>query len=353
MAQTMRAAIYYNNHDIRIEERPIPEIGPDDVLVKTIASGLCGGETMEWYHAPRAPKVMGHEPAGIIVDKGANVKKYNVGDRIFVNHYVSCGTCYHCRRGQYTLCDTFKATTLFPGTMCEYFRAPGRNLDRDTQIIPENVSYAEATVCEPWGCVLGGLKATEILPSDTVAVIGAGFMGMGFLHMAPLFGAGKVIALDFSEWRLNKALEMGATHTINPKTENVEEKLRDLNDGRLADVVIVTVPNVHVYAQGHSLVEKGGFLHLGAPTTAQPLWEIDPARQYFTEMRMSSKYSADHTDTHQIMQWITSGRINPLAAITHRYELEDTAKAFSLMLEAGESLKPIIYPNGMQEEINL
>lgn len=353
MTEMMKAAIYYNNSDIRIEERPIPQIGPDDVLVKTIASGLCGGETMEWYHAPRGPKVMGHEPAGIIVEKGANVTKFNIGDRIFVNHYVSCGTCHYCRRGRYTLCESFKSTHIYPGAMCEYFGVPGRHLDRDTQIIPAHVSFAEATLCEPWGCVVGGLKATEILPSDTVAVIGAGFMGMGFIHMAPLFGAGKVFALDFSEWRLNKSLEMGATHTINPQTENVEEKLRDLNDGRLADVVIVTVPNVNVYAQGHALVEKGGFLHIGAPTTAEPLWKIDPSHQYFSEMKMSAKYSADHTDTHQIMQWIASGRIDALGAITHRFELEDTQKAFNIMLEADASLKPIIYPNGMAEEINL
>ena len=352
MTKMMKAAIYYDNSDIRIEERPIPEIGPDDVLLKTIASGLCGGETMEWYHKPRAPKVMGHEPAGIIVDKGANVKNFNIGDKIFVNHYVSCGTCHYCLRGRYTLCESFKDSKLFPGTMCEYFRIPGRNLNRDSIIIPENVSFAEATLCEPWGCVIGGLKVTEILPGDTVAVIGAGFMGMGFIHMAPLFGAGKVVAMDFSEWRLNKALEMGATHTINPKAENVEEKLRDLNNGRLADVVIVTVPLVGVYAQGHALVEKGGFLHIGAPTMPEPLWQINPQQQYFKEMKISAKYSADHTDTNQIMQWIASGRIDGKAAITHRFELKDTLKAFRMMLDADASLKPIIYPHGMDEEIN-
>ncbi len=352
MTEMMKAAVYYNNHDIRIEEKPIPEIGPDDVLVKTIASGLCGGETMEWYHAPRAPKVMGHEPAGIIVEAGKNVKKFKVGDRIFVNHYVSCGTCHYCQRGHYTLCESFKETKLDPGTMCEYFAVPGRHLDRDTLIIPPNVSFAEATLCEPWGCVVGGLKSTEIFPSDTVAVIGAGFMGMGFIHMAPLFGAGKVFALDFSDWRLNKALEMGATHTINPKTEDVEEKLRDNNNGRLADVVIVTVPNVSVYAQGHALVEKGGFLHLGAPTMPEPLWEINPQQHYFSEMKMSSKYSADHTDTSQIMAWLSSGRIDGKAAITHRLPLDEIYNAFQIMLEADKSLKPILYPHGLEEEIN-
>ncbi len=350
MTETMRAAIYYNNHDIRIEEMPIPEVGSDEVLIKSIASGLCGGETMEWYHAPRAPKVMGHEPAGIIVEAGKNVNNFKVGDRIFVNHYVSCGTCHYCRRGRYTLCDTFKATKLNPGTMCEFFTVPGRHLERDTLIIPPHVSFAEATLCEPWGCVIGGLKATEILPGDTVAVIGSGFMGMGFIHMAPLFGAGKVFALDFSDWRLEKALEMGATHTINPKTEDSEAKLRDNNNGRLADVVIVTVPSVKVYAQGHALVEKGGFLHIGAPTMPEPLWEVNPQHQYFTEMKMSSKYSADHTDTAQIMDWIAAGRINAKAAITHRMPLEETYQAFQIMLEADQSLKPILYPHGLEED---
>lgn len=352
MANLMKAAVYYNNSDIRIEEVPIPEIGPDDVLVKTIASGICGGELMEWYHAPRGPKVMGHEPAGIIVEKGANVKNFDIGDRIFVNHYVSCGTCRQCLRGRYTNCEHLKDSKLAPATTCQYFRVPGRNLNRDTIKIPNKISFAEATVCEPWGCVVGGLKVTEILPGDTVLVIGAGFMGIGFSHMAHLFGAGKVISSDFSDWRLNKALEMGSTHTINPAKENIEEKLRDINNGYLADVVIVTVPSVKVYAQGHSLVERGGFLHLGAPTMPEPKWEVDPQKQYFGEIKISSKYSADHFDTSQIMKWLESGRINAKAAITHRVELEDTFAAFRMMLDAGESLKPIVYPNGMEEEIN-
>ncbi len=350
MANMMRAAVYYNNHDIRIEEVPIPEIGPDEVLVKSVASGICGGELMEWYHAPRAPKVMGHEPAGIIVDKGPQVKNFNVGDHIFVNHYVSCGTCRQCLRGRYTNCERLKESMLFPGTTCQYFRVPSRQLNRDTILIPQNVSFAEATVCEPWGCVIGGLKVTEILPGDTVLVIGAGFMGMGFLHMAPLFGAGKVISMDLSDWRLQKALTMGATHTINPKTENVQEKLRDINGGYLADVVIVTVPSVNLYAQGHSLVEKGGFLHLGAPTMPEPKWTIDPQHEYFGEIKISAKYSADHFDTSQIMKWISAGRINVKAAITHRVELDDTLEAFQMMVKADESLKTIVYPNGLNEE---
>jgi L-iditol 2-dehydrogenase len=352
MTNTMQAAVYYNNHDIRIEEMPIPEIGPDEVLVKTIASGICGGELMEWYHAPRAPKVMGHEPAGIIVEKGPQVKNFNVGDRIFVNHYVSCGTCRQCLRGRFTQCEHLKESKLYPGTTSQYFRVPSRQLNRDTLLIPDNVSFAEATVCEPWGCVIGGLKVTEILPGDTVLVIGAGFMGLGFIHMAPLFGAGKVIAMDLSDWRLNKSLSMGATHTINPSTENVEEKLRDLNGGYLADVVIVTVPTVALYTQGHNLVEKGGFLHLGAPTMPEPLWQINPQRQYFTEMKISSKYSADHNDTSQIMKWLAAGRIDVLSAITHRVELKDTLSAFMMMVEAGESLKTIVYPHGIDQEIH-
>ena len=146
---------------------------------------------------------------------------------------------------------------------------------------------------------------------------------------------------------------MGATHTINPSTEKVEEKLRDINGGYLADVVIVTVPTVALYTQGHNLVEKGGFLHLGAPTMPEPLWQIDPQRQYFTEMKISAKYSADHNDTSQIMKWLAAGRIDALSAITHRVELKDTLSAFMMMVEAGESLKTIVYPHGLDQEIKL
>ncbi len=348
MAEMMKAAVYYNNRDIRIEERPIPEIGPGDLLVKVVANGLCGGEALEWYHTRNAPKVMGHEPAGIVVQVGKDVEGFKEGDRVFVNHHVGRLQSRLALRGNFTLDPFYKRTKLDPGAACEYFRAPAVNVQNDTHLLPDSVSFEEATVIEPWGCVVGGLKVSGIQPGDTVAVVGAGFMGMGFVHMAPLFGAGKVFALDFSDWRLQKALEMGANHTINPQTEEAVEKLFDMTSGHGADTVIVTAPSVKAWELAYSLVGLGGTLHFGAPPPGDQQWTINPEKLYFSEVTFTSKYSADHHDTFQVLRWLESGRIDPNPTFTHRFRLEDIRQAFDLLLEADQSLKSILYPHGFE-----
>lgn len=346
MAQPMKAAVYYNNRDIRIEERPIPEIGPDDILVKTVACGLCAGEALEWYHIHRAPKVMGHEPAGVVVQAGKNVTRFKEGDRVFVNHHVGRIQSPLALRGRFTLDPFYKQTNLDPGAMCEYFRAPGVNIETDAHLIPPHISFEEATILEPWGCVTGGLKVAGIKPGDTVAVVGSGFMGLGFIHLAPLFGAGTIFALDFSEWRLEKARELGATFTINPKEENAVEKLFDLTGGRGADTVIVTVPQTQAWELAYSLTGAGGTLHLAAPPPGNQNWTINPEKLYFSEITLTSKYSADHHDTYQVLRWLEAGRIKPRLALTHRFRLEDIRQAFDLLLAADKSLKSVIFPHG-------
>ena len=208
MSNMMRAAVYYALDDIRLEERPVPEIGPDDILLKTLASGLCGGETMAWYKK-REPKVLGHEPIGEVVEVGRNVTDYKIGERLFVNHHVGRNNSHLALRGRYTRDPFYSQMKLDPGGICEYYRVTGQHLRMDVHRIPDHMSNEEAVTIEPWSCVIGGLKHCNIQPGDTVAVVGAGFMGQGFVHMAPFFGAGKVIALDFSDWRLERAKEFG------------------------------------------------------------------------------------------------------------------------------------------------
>jgi len=346
--ETMKAAVYYNNQDIRIEERAVPRIGPGELLVQVVANGLCGGEALEWYHTRSAPKVMGHEPAGVVVQVGAGVRGFQEGDRVFVNHHVGRIQSHLALRGHFTRDPFYKGSNLDPGAACQYFRAPAVNVATDTHILPDNVSFEEATVIEPWGCVTGGLKVAGIQPGDSVAVVGCGFMGMGFIHLAPLFGAGSIFALDLSDWRLEKARELGATHTINPQRENAVEKLFDLTHGQGADTVVVTAPSVQAWQQAYELVGTGGTLHFGAPPPGDQSWTLNPEKLYFSEVTFTSKYSADHHDTYQVLRWLEAKRIQPELTFTHRFLLEDMRQAFDLLLQADRSLKSIIYPNGFE-----
>ncbi|MBT4644664.1 MAG: alcohol dehydrogenase catalytic domain-containing protein [Deltaproteobacteria bacterium] len=350
MKKMMQAAVYYNNQDIRIEEHPIPDIGPGEVLIKTAACGLCGSESMEWYQIKHAPKIMGHEASGTIEAVGEGVTGFKEGDRVFVNHHIGRIHSHTALRGHFTCDPYYKQKNLNPGTMCQYFSASAEHVLTDTHIIPDHVPFGAATVIEPWGCVIGGLKTAGIQPGDTVAVVGCGFMGQGFVHMAPLFGSGKVFALDFSDYRLGKAQHMGATHSINPRKEDPDTKLKDLNQGRLADVVITTVPNTKALDQALSLIGPGGTLHINAPPAPDQNWQISPYDLYMKEVTTTNKYSADHNDIYSALRWLDAGRIDPEPVITHRFELDGTPEAFELLVKADKSIKSVIYANGLLGE---
>lgn len=346
MPEMMKAAVYYSHEDIRVEERPIPEIGPDDILLKSLACGLCGGEAMPWYKKAE-PKVLGHEPVGEVVAVGRNVTDFKVGERLFVNHHVGRVQSHWSLRGHFTRDPFYSTMKLDPGAICEYYRVTAQHLRMDVRRIPASMSNEVATTIEPWSCVVGGLKVCGIKPGDTVAVVGAGFMGQGFIHMAPLFGAGKVVALDFSDWRLEKAKALGATHTINPSKTDPIEAMRELNNGLLADTVVVIAPSQKAWEQAVALTEVGGTLHLGAPLAPNTPWTLDGNRAYFDEITITSKYSSDHTDTYAYFRLLDAGRIAVDKAITHFFDIADTPVAFKTLVDAGESLKIIVYPHGL------
>jgi threonine dehydrogenase-like Zn-dependent dehydrogenase len=168
----LRVAKLYSFNDIRIEDIPVPEIGPDDALIKTRASGICSGDVMSWYIEKKAPLILGHEPAGEIVKVGDNVRSFKPGDRVFAHHHAPCLTCRYCRRGDYVQCETWKNTRIIPGGISEYILIPETNLKNDTLKLTENMSFEDGTLIEPTACVLKGLKRAGLrfencFPKDT------------------------------------------------------------------------------------------------------------------------------------------------------------------------------------------
>ena len=145
----MKVAVYYNNNDVRLEERPVPQIQEGELLIKVIASGICGSDVMEWYRIKKAPLILGHEIAGDIVEVGKGIDKYKRGDRVFVSHHVPCNTCHYCLTGHTSACDTLRTTNFEPGGFAEYTRVPKINVDRGTFILPQEISYEEGTFIEP------------------------------------------------------------------------------------------------------------------------------------------------------------------------------------------------------------
>lgn len=340
---TMRAAVYYTQSDVRVEERQIPEIGPGEVLVRTEACGLCGSEAMEWYQAPRAPRILGHEPAGVIVDVGEGVAGYAVGDRVFVHHYVPCFHCRDCQRGAATLCSSYSKTPIDPGGFADYFRVPARNVP-EMLLLPDHVSYEEACVIEPMSDCLRGIQTLRMTGGDTIAIQGVGFMGLCFVQLARIFPFASIVALDFSDWRLERAREMGATHVINPGRDDAPTALRAINGDRLADAVITTVPSAKAWEAALELCGTGSTFHGNAPPPPDERVRFDPNRLYFSDITINSAYSSTAAETTAVLELITAGRVDAKALITHRFGLEGIAQGLDLLTRAGESIKSVILP---------
>jgi L-iditol 2-dehydrogenase len=339
----MRAAVYYNNKDIRIEELPKPQINSKELLVKIIASGICGSDVMEWYRVKKAPRVLGHEIAGEIFEVGENVKQFKKGDRVFVSHHVPCNECRYCKKGYHTVCDTLKSTNFDPGGFSEYVRVPEINVRFGVFKLPGEVSFDEGTFIEPLGCVIRGQRFAELTKGSTVLIIGSGISGLLHIKLARVKGAERIIATDINEYRLNAAKNMGADVIINAK-DNVPNIVKKLNGGRCADVVIVCTAALQAFEQAFDSVDKAGTLLLFAPTAPEvkvplPLFDL-----YFKGVKIVFSYAAVTQDIVEAIELLKTKKINVLDMITHRFGLIDVQKGFDLVAQADSSIKVIIEP---------
>jgi L-iditol 2-dehydrogenase len=342
----MKTAVYYDRNDIRIEERARPRIEDDEVLVQMRACGVCGSDLMDWYIKPRAPLVLGHEPVGLVAERGQKVHDLDVGDRVFVHHHVACMTCHYCLRGDFTLCEQFRKTNIVPGGFSEYFKAPSPNLNMDTLKIPDNVSDNEAILIEPLGCCLRALHRCEIQIGDTVAVLGCGATGIMNVAVSKLFGASTVIASDFFKPRLRAAQEHGADLIVNVSDEQLGEIVQSVSDGRGVDVVVATAPNVDAYACGLGILRKGGRLCIFAPTDPEKSMSISPKELFFSERKIIPSYSTSHVETREALELIRNRRIDLRRLVTHRFTLDEISEAFSTAREDMTSLKVLVLNEG-------
>jgi L-iditol 2-dehydrogenase len=345
----MKVAKLYSFNDIRIEDIPVPRIGPSDALIKTKACGICSGDTMPWYIEKKAPLVLGHEPAGEIVELGSSLHNSNIplsiGDRVFVHHHAPCLNskfCKYCKRGDYVQCNTWRNTKIIPGGISEYILIPETNLRNDTLKLSDNVSFEDATLVEPTACVVKSLKRANIKKGDTILIIGLGIMGQIHVLLAREFGAEKIIGADMVPFRLNKALEFGADYVIDVSKENLTEKIKDLTQGIMSDIVIVGPNSAEAMRQGMQAVSAGGTVVFFTPAKPGEILYIDPNYLYFRDITIVTSYSCGHVDTNEAMNFIQKGIITADKLVTHRFTIDETEKAYRLTVEARNSLKCVI-----------
>jgi len=340
----MRVAMWYNNRDVRVEEMPIPQIGFGELLVRVEACGICGSDVMEWYRLDRAPLVLGHEIGGQIVAVGEAVEHYQEGDRVSAAHHVPCNTCHYCLNGHHTVCDTLRQTNFDPGGFAEYIRLPAINVDRGVFLLPDEVSYEEATFIEPLACVLRGQRLAHMRPGSSVLVIGSGIAGLLHVQLARTLGAGRVIATDITPYRLEAAKRFGADATI-PAEEDLPTRLHQVNQDRLADLVIVGTGATSAIVQALESVERGGTVLFFAPTNPGITIPISINELFWrNDITLTTSYAASPADYQTALELIRAGTIPVHQMITHRLGLAETGLGFQLVAEAQNSIKVIIQP---------
>jgi len=341
----MRVAMYYNNNDVRLEEMPRPEIGPGEVLVKVIASGICGSDVMEWYRIKKAPVVLGHEVTGDIAEIGEGVEWLRVGDRVVFTHHVPCHDCDYCQAGQHTLCHMLHSTKFYPGGFSEYVRVPKINVDKGGVIkLPDSMSYEKGTFVEPLGCVVRGQRKVGLKPGASVLVLGSGLSGLLHIKLVKALGAGRIVATDINEYRLQAALDAGAEASFDAREEDVVTRVIAANDRRGYDQVIVCTAIPIAFQQALKAIDLGGTVLLYAINT--PGTEVPFAIHdfYHKGVNLMSTYGASPLDLQEALKLLQYRRIEVEDFITHRLPLVQTVKGFQLTARAGNSMKVIIQP---------
>ena len=337
--QTMKALVAYGKGDYRLEnEYPTPECGPDDVIIKTEACGICAGDlkcmhgaAMFWGDKVQKPWVEtpfipGHEFLGRIVEKGENVTEYKLGDRVTADQILPCGTCRYCKTGKYWMCQphaTFGFQCGNNGGMAEYVRYPKNSV---ISKVPESMPLEKALLIEPYGCAKHAVDRAQIGNEDIVVISGAGTLGLGMITYARMKNPAKLIALDLVESRLNKAKEFGADLVWNPKEMDVQSAMKELTNGYGCDIYIEATGHPSSVQQGLDMIRKLGrfveFSVFGETTTVD--WSIIGDRK---ELDILGSHLSPYCYPF-VIQNIANGNLKTDGVVSRMMALEDWKEAF-------------------------
>lgn len=341
----MFVAMYYSNNDIRLEEAPVPAIGRKELLMRVEASGICGSDVMEWYRADKVPLVLGHEVSGVVVEKGPGVRKFKRGDRIVTTHHVPCQKCEYCLKGHPSVCETLRKTKFYPGGFSQFLRLPSLNIEKGTLKISRTVSFDDATFVEPLGCVVRGQRLAGGVKGKRVLVVGSGISGLLHVKLARYDKAKSIIASDIDPYRLRKAKEFGATAVISAK-KDVPAYVRNINKGKLAELVILCTGAQSAVEQALRSVDRGGTVLVFSAAKKGALLPVSINDIFWrNEITILSSYAAPPEDLSEALDLISKRKIKVSDMITHRLRLKDTQKGFDLVVKPRRSIKVVIHPN--------
>jgi L-iditol 2-dehydrogenase len=339
----MRASVYHDVNDFRMEDVETPEIGFGEVLLKLKACGLCGTDIHKAIHKTVNPEtILGHEYAGEIVQVGEGVTKFKIGDRVVGAIHVPCFTCHYCQRQQYTLCPEFKETNIDPGGFAQYIRLSERHVRNLLFNIPDTLSYLHASLAEPVACCIHGQKAANIRPGDNVLIMGAGPIGLIHGQLLKHKDVSNVIISDVSAYKLAKAKEFGIDYTVNIKHESLKHVVDKVTNNQGVDTVIIAAGVSSLLQEAVQLLRRGGRVICFSPFDRNPEVTIDAGRLFKDEISIVGTYSVSPYEFEEAILHISNGTIDADKMITHEMTIDQVGEAITLAANPDEEVIKVV-----------
>ena len=349
----MRAAVYRGINDIRVETVPVPEIGPGEVLIRVHCCGVCGTDLKKIHTGSHsAPRIFGHEIAGVIAATGEGVQGFQVDDRVMVFHHTPCGRCYYCRKKTPSQCNDYKRVGVTAGFepsgggFAEYGRVMPWIVGRGLIKIPDGIPLEQAAFVEPVNTVYKAVRNLALEPDETVLVIGQGPIGILLAALAARTGA-KVLTSDLYPERHALAATYGLNHPIDASQEDVVAAAHHASEGRGADAVILAVPGNALIRTAMDAARPGGRILLFAATQHSEA-PFDPAVVCMDEKTLMGSYSSSFELQPEVEEIVFDGYrtgFDLTRLISHRFSLEDSVEAIRVASNpSGNSMKVFIQP---------
>ena len=345
----MLAAVFQGPGQLEVEEVSMPEISPDEVLVKVGANTVCGTDVRilrgEKTRGIARPVVLGHELAGHIAEVGNEVEGYEVGAPVVMAPAMACLHCFYCKRGLENLCLNKKIMgNIVDGGLAEYVRIPGSAVKAGNLFMAEkDLPSEQLALAEPLACCINGQNNYRIEVDDTVLVLGAGPIGLFHLQLALLAGARTVIVSNRSEARRNFATELGAHVTVDPSGEDLWEVVAEHTDGLGVDVSVICVGKPWLVNDALRTTRKGGRINVFAGLAGDGWSEVEANLIHYNELVLTGASDSKRRDYDTALRLIESGRIDAERMVTHRFLLEETEKAIETSA-GGEGIKVAVMP---------
>jgi L-iditol 2-dehydrogenase len=350
MIAEMTAAVLYGKEDLRLERVEVPRAGPGELVVRVGAALTCGTDLKVYrrgYHAMmlKPPILFGHEFAGVVAEVGAGITAFREGDRVVALNSAPCDACFFCRHGQQNLCEDLLFNN---GTYAEFIRIPARIVEKNTLLVPKGVPLEHAALTEPLACVVRGLEESGAQAGDTMVVIGAGPIGLMFMHAAELAGV-KVIAVVKREDQIATAALFGATSVLQVgAVEDVVAATRALTcQARGADVVIDAVASPEAWEWAVDMVRKGGVVNFfGGPPSGTKV-QLDTNRLHYGDITLKASFHHTPATCRTAFDLVTSGRFKCAEYITGRAGLDEVPDLFARMMSrsgGSREIKTAVFP---------